>query len=372
MAKWWISFLLLISVKVSAVELSCECPKLGCDPCSRERGVTFFSEKCGPHDSKTKSCARPTCIPVDSPTEACPNPPKSAQAREPVVIEEVAKVDPNADVSRPQVGKVKVIKGSVAILDAEGKKVLLKEAGDIRETDTLVAEADGAAVVEFQGGNKMHVHPDTAVEVKDFKNQDQPNARKVFLNLVRGKIRNQVKQKYNGKTSSYQVKTQAAVAGVRGTDFIVEHSSGDMLETRVESLDGRVTLGDLAQKELRQIKRGEGATYTISAAALKAKSGAAEFVEGGGKLSPVYTISPEKLRELEMDSRVDVARAPKPKKVAEKEICSSPKGFFNQCSWKNAGGKCLRQRCNANGKWSEDTVVPAVGGCPVGVAPCDY
>ncbi len=368
--------LLLFSMDSQAKDESCECPKLACDPCSVNQGVTFFTEKCGPNNSKVKSCARPTCIPVDRATAECPNPPAAGSGpREPIVVTDVGQMDAADDRSATAVGRVKVIKGSVSIVSADGKKSVIQKEASLRETDTIAAGADGSALVGFDGGNKMHVHPGTEVKVKEFKNPNESASRKVLLNLIKGRIRNQVEQKYNGKTSYFKVETKAAVAGVRGTDFVIEQNLGDVIETRVETLDGKVVFGGKSGDKSHVLERGEGATFTIPKAADSATS---EFF-ANGTLSPIYKIPAERLRELEIDSRVDVARASKvgPARPAEKEICDNPKGFLDQCSWQRVGEACVRRRCNANGVWAEETKLPSssMSLCPAKgftVKECDY
>ncbi len=371
-----LSFFFLTPVLAFANEVTCECPTLGCDSCSVNKGVTFYSEKCGPRDTKVKSCARPTCIPVDSATKECPNPPKADSGpRGPIVVADGPKVDAGDDRSAHKVGTVRVIKGSVNIVNADGKSVVLGKEGTVRETDTLVASADSAALVEFDGGNKMHVHADTEVKVKEYKDQKDSGARKALLQLIKGKIRSQVEQKYNGKTSFFKVETKGAVAGVRGTDFVIEHTLGAQTETRIEAIEGKVNFGGAKAKERHELTRGEGATFTTTAKNPNAKD-MGEFFEGG-TLSPVYKIPADKLRDLEFDSRVDVARAKK-KNTSEAEICDRPKGYFNQCSWQKAGGDCIRKRCNGNGHWAEETKLPAAAAsvCPAAtgfvIKDCDY
>lgn len=366
----------------TAAEVSCECPQLGCDPCSYNKGVTFYTEKCGPRDSKLKSCGRPTCIPIDQASKDCPNPPKADSGpREPIVISQSggqAKLaNADDDRSAPKVGRIKVIKGSVSIVGADGNSNVVSGEGNVRETDTVSAAADAAALVNFDGGNKMHVHGGTEVKVKEFKDAKDSSARKVLLQLIKGKIRNQVEQKYNGRTSSFKIETKGAVAGVRGTDFVIEQKESDILETRVEALDGRVVFNGIGGKESREISRGEGATFTMPKPLANATD-LSEFIEKGS-LSPIYKIPDSRLKELEFESRVDVARAPKRKggSAAETEICDKPKGFLNQCSWNMENGFCIRRRCNANGNWAEFTKLPSTGNStctPSGftVKDCDY
>lgn len=383
---------LFVAVQAHAqTEESCECPKLACDPCSVQRGLTFYTSKCGPQNGRLKSCGRPSCVALEQPTSDCPVLPTAGAVREPVVVKasDVAQSDPNADTRI--VGNVKLISGSVIITHADGK-TLKVESGEarVRESDTLESSKDGKALVEFDGGNRLHVHNDTSVQIKEYKDQSDPQSRKALLQLIRGKIRNQVNQKYNGKTSSYKVITTAAVAGVRGTDFVMEHTEVGKLATKVETLDGRVRLERLDEKEHRELAKGEGALYTVE---IPSTGSTGEFIQNG-RLSPVYKIDSESMERLERESRVDlVAKAVvKPPPVAkDSEICENPRAKFDQCAWKcvnNPAGEkscrtdlpevsCVRSRCNGNGKWAEETkLAPLMGkSCPAmgfQVQACDY
>lgn len=376
-----------------AEDISCECPKLACDSCSVEQGITFYTEKCGPKESKVRSCARPTCIPIDKATVACPNPPKGDGAREPIVVNEpkTQVVDPGPQTAEaPSVGKVKVIRGSVSIVKANGERRVIANAGEIGENERIEAGKDSGALVQFDGGNKLHVHEDTAVEVKEYSNPQSERDRKALLRLIRGKIRSQVKQKYNSKTSYYKVQSKGAVAGVRGTDFVMtyDEKSGDKgieVETRVETIGGRVLLASLDDRQVREILRGEGATYS----GIVSDAGKDSVIDGA--LSPVYKIEPGRLKALERDSQVQLARFHRGKK-ADQPICGNPSGRFNQCQWKclnNPSGEskcrtdmpsvvCQRSRCDGNGFWSDPSILtPGAGrgacsGTNVIVKDCDY
>lgn len=380
-------------VQFSHAQNSCECPKLACDPCSVERGITFFSDKCqekkpdGSTLAKVKSCARPTCVPIEEATKECPTPPQANSGpREPIVVGKTEPVKVEAAVGAnelPTAGKVKVLQGSVSIVRADGQKSVVSKEAALMEGDVIESGSESGAVVNFHGGNKLHVQPDTKVEIKEFKDQQSPDSRKALLNLIKGKIRNQVEQKYNGKTSYYKVMTKGAVAGVRGTDFVIEHRENEKLETRVETFHGKVILSDLEERESVDISKGEGAVYTAIAG---------EFVQKG-LMSDVYKISPDKLAILDKDTRWDTPRsARKAAKSSDPEICDKPKAAFNKCNWKcennpkgakvcrtdMPGVRCVRQRCNGNGTWAEETRLPASTGqamCPPSgatVKDCDY
>ncbi len=369
-------------------ETTCECPKLACDPCSVQRSVKFFSEKCGPNDSKVKSCSRPLCVPVEQATHACPVPPSAAGPRAPVVVSGVGSEPAVGANEKSVAGKVKVLQGSVSIVHADGQRIVVTKEEALGQGDTIEAGKESGAVVHFAGGNKLHVHPDTTVELKEFKDQQSAESRRSMLNLIRGKIRNQVGQKYDGKTSYYRVMTKGAIAGVRGTDFVVEHHEGVKMETRVEILEGRVIFQNLDETETRYVAKGEGAVYVAPMPT------ASDFIVVG-KLSDVYKMTPAHFAKLDADSRMDVLRAVTRSTASvanDPAICEKPAAKLNQCSWKCEGNpagaktcrtdlehvRCVRQRCNANGQWADETRLPAATSqttCPATgqtVNPCDY
>ena len=337
-----------------------------------------------------KSCARPTCVPLEETTKACPVLPADvSQLRAPIVLktaDEVRQEEITDQSVIPSVGKVRVIQGSVSIVNAEGTSRVVSGAGELHEGERVEAGKDSGAIVDFAGGNKVHLHADTSVGVQEYKNEKLPESRRVLLNLIKGKIRNQVEQKYNGRSSYYRVTTKVAVAGVRGTVFVMEHKEQGAISSRVETLSGKVNLSNLDETESRAISRGQGAV--LEAPIPAGDAGGAPR----GKLSDIYSLSSERMKELERDSRVDVAtaRAKSAKINPDVEICAKPKGKYNQCLWKcegNPGGekacrtdipgvRCTRSRCNANGIWAEET---SLGGkatlCPSAgeiVKDCDY
>jgi hypothetical protein len=380
----------------ASAEESCGCPKLGCDPCSINKGTTFYSAKCGPNDSKVKSCARPTCVPIPDPTAACPHPPSADSGpREPIVVskqggtkEEAAEATSAAEAA----GHVKVMSGTVSIVDAKGHKNIVKGEAEIHEGDHIESSADGAALVKLQGGNKIHVLQDTSLELKEHKTPEVEASRKTLLHLIKGKIRNQVEQKYNGQASYYRVTTAGAVAGVRGTDFVVEtHMDGGHLETKIATIKGDVTFGKAGTADFIDVKRGEGASYKAELG--NAKEGDANWdkVVVAGTFSPVFKISDAGIRDLDRDSRAELAMG---RKAARRDsaICTKPKGLFNQCVWKCEGNpageskcrgdlpsvSCTRLRCNGNGQWADESQLSpsaAQAQCPAHgemVKDCDY
>jgi hypothetical protein len=206
-----------------------------------------------------------------------------------------------------------------------------------------------------------------------------------------------VKQSYNGE-NYYEVKTKTAVAGVRGTDFVVSYSEDEKVEAKVETISGKVELSDVKKKKKIHVPASTYASFVVE----KVESGIfsekdiSNFV-AKGYLTPVFKMTQEELQRLEVntnfiqeDATVDLASKDAVKEDG-KAICATPKGDFNQCLWtcENNPAKekrcrtdlpnvnCVRKRCNANGRWAEETRLPAAyydmcDGSRATVKQCDY
>ena len=370
----------LPSTSVADPQSSCECPKIDCGPCKEEQGLTFYSEKCGDGGSQVKSCARPTCVDLESPPPTCKN-----KARVPASSEVKAVV--TAPPQRgPAIGEIKALNGEAWLKLPDGSKVAAAMGTIIYEHDSLQTEKTGKVNIEFKDGNLVQVQADTMVRIDQYEmNEDK---RKAVIELLKGQLRNQVKQKYNGHTSTYQVKTKTAVAGVRGTDFVISYNSGEKVETDIRTIEGRVVLANNDYSQSLEIGAGEQAAYVVAANEVFGQDEINEFV-ARGYMTPVYRMSEKEVAQLinNTSAKDSVRQVAAFKQV----ICSAPKAELNQCSWtcqNNPKGEkncrtdlsevsCVRRRCNANGKWAEESRLPASSReqCqPTGqkVAPCDY
>ena len=371
---------------------SCECPQLSCDKeCEVEQDLTFYSEKCE-GGTKVRSCSRPTCVKIDSAPAKCTqanithgqpvNVAAGVAPAEPVREVASAKNEQVAIKEQSVVGRIKFIEGVAYRISRLGKEPL--SVGDeIREHDRISTESSGRVQVAFNSGNTLNITPDTEVEVSEasdsIPNQDK---KRMVLDLIRGRVRNKVNQKYNGETSYYRVRTKAAVAGVRGTDFTISvYEDKNDLVSKIETLEGKVELSDDKMEKKTLIAAGEGGSFVASKSSLFGDKDKAEFL-AKGYLTPVYKMTGEQIEALDKETKFaslieDNARSvASVKNSAHKKdlfICSSPSAKLNQCSWaceNNPSGErkcrtdlpqvsCVRRICNANGAWSQPTRLPA-------------
>jgi hypothetical protein len=95
----------------------------------------------------------------------------------------------------------------------------------------------------------LNISPETVMKIATYDYQPEQNKKKVLLDVLKGKVRSTVKQKYDGQANSYQIKTKAAVAGVRGTDFIASYDP-KMARLEVVTFEGKVEVGQLGSNGL--------------------------------------------------------------------------------------------------------------------------
>jgi hypothetical protein len=398
---------------VHAVGDSCECPKLSCNKeCEIEQDLTFYSEKCD-GGKRVRSCARPTCVALENAPAVCAlgkkteaavtSEPVRAVASEPVIRAVPVK---SLEESKQAIGHVKYIEGSAHRVLTDGNRSQLKPGEAIYEKDRIATTADGKVQIHFLSGNFLNITPQSEVVVLEASDSISSESKKrMVLDLIRGKIRNKVEKKYEGSEQSfYRVRTKAAVAGVRGTDFSVSYDeSGENVTSKIETLEGQVELSDRGFEKKVLIARNEAASFVADKKTLFNDRDVAEFV-AKGYLTPVYKMSEKQVKDLEhetgfarfiagsdagSDDQLYALRAKVKKQDAP--ICAAPEGALNQCSWScenNPSGEkrcrtdlpnvsCVRRICNANGLWSQPTRLPAsyhdscISGRPV-VKPCDY
>lgn len=97
-----------------------------------------------------------------------------------------------------------------------GKRV---KVGDVIKTANV-----GAVKVAFPSGDSMHIGPASALFIEKGKpsQTDEEKGLTPTLNLIYGKVRAVISK--NGPLNNTEIKTRAATAGVRGTDFFVSYN----------------------------------------------------------------------------------------------------------------------------------------------------
>lgn len=273
------------------------------------------------------------------------------------------------------IGVVKAVKGDVQLTGENGSAKALAVGDQIHEQDRIATDQTSFAVIQFESGDKIQIFSQTRLSVQEY-NRSQIGRRAIF-NLLKGKIRSQVKQNFDGKAGRYQILTQGVSAEVRGTaDFFLSHDKSSHVVTRAEVLDGDLELNERMGEKSVRVARGQLVTFVLSDAALTRDAVWINSPEKGF-FNPVRKLSLVEFQSLyktDLDDKADSGKALKIEKAAPPPmICKKPSARFNQCTWRCVNNpkkaktceaekpnvSCIRFRCNANGDWAEETKLPA-------------
>jgi len=141
-------------------------------------------------------------------------------------------------------GVLRVVKGDVQIKAAkDGQTARARLGGKVYPKDIIITAKDARAKIVMVDNNEINVSPESQIEIQNYEYDPAAGKKDVLLNVIYGKVRAKVEQKYDGtKSSKFQVKTPSAVAGVRGTDFLTgfDKKSGN---SQVVTFHGKVEFG---------------------------------------------------------------------------------------------------------------------------------
>lgn len=428
---WGFVFIVFsVGVVHATDEVSCQCEPVSCGACEVEDGLDFYSAKCGPRGAKTKSCKRPLCRPVENQNVCLSKLRRSSASNSLATTESTTESPVQQSLARApasteygegnQSAEVVLARGSVSVVrlanlgraaegrrlgqrEAESEKSPLREGERVQVGDRILTGADGRVRLRFAELSEIFVSPNSGIVVEEalLEKRVGPPKRTIIIDLKQGRLRSRVQGRYDDGESRFQVKTRSAVAGVRGTDFVVSFYPGEQdWKTEVHTLSGQVCFGrdpecekpfletSAPMNSAKSVVVGAGlyASYVSPAPPEDATPEEAKDILDRGLLSPLFRMTEEDFEKLktQTDIRYDLQAARGPSAAgtspsgvssggAAEETCSAPAGAFNKCSWSCEGNPkgasscrtdlpgvhCVRRLCRANGQWAEPSVLPA-------------
>ncbi len=138
------------------------------------------------------------------------------------------------------VGKVVIMEGSAEII-RQGKSISATLLAGVYPDDTIITRGGSRLKILFVDGSVLTVGNRTKISIEKFLYEKKGNKREASFNLTLGKVRTILAKA--SKDSLYEIKTPTAVAGARGTNFIVWVVSRGV--TTVLVLEGEIDVGDI-------------------------------------------------------------------------------------------------------------------------------
>lgn len=126
-------------------------------------------------------------------------------------------------------GTVTYLSGPLFVKKADGSVRTIAKNSVVEQGDTLITEKRTYARVKFSDNSEVTLRPESQFKVETFSySQDKPEQDKASFELIKGGLRalsGHVGKR--GNSDSYQMKTRAAVIGIRGTVFEIRICDGD-------------------------------------------------------------------------------------------------------------------------------------------------
>ena len=141
-------------------------------------------------------------------------------------------------------GLFRVVKGKVTYQKKNSSKLRKAKVNKkVCAGDKIKTELASRTKIVMADGNEINVSPSTELFIEQYERNVSKNEKKVLINVLYGKIRSNVKDKYKDtKNNHYRVKTKSAVAGFRGTEFMASFNQTTN-QSRILTFEGRVAVG---------------------------------------------------------------------------------------------------------------------------------
>ncbi len=125
---------------------------------------------------------------------------------------------------------------------------------DLRRSDTvfvgdIIRTGEGRAKIMFEDNSLMTLDRNTDLRITQFLFRKKSQKRESMFDLLQGRAKALVSQFFSSR-EDFRVRTPTAVAGVRGTHFLVEALGGESGDSKVTVFSGAVGVSDKDGNEL--------------------------------------------------------------------------------------------------------------------------
>jgi len=218
-------------------------------------------------------------------------------------------------------GAADFVIGNVTVAQKNKKAVKLKKGFIFRGGETVLTASGSQAKIKLKNGSMVQVLPSSQVIFNEVK-FDNGNNRYAF-GVIQGGMSSNVNRL--GTQDYYKVYTPTAVAGVRGTEFLV--AVGVNGNSNVMVKEGAVSIDGTEKKDM--VKAGEKAEITLDDDFDKEKTKNSdpnkefnEFMKANAEINkPAETVeqAADKMKEIEENNATRLQELSKKEKLTQKE-----------------------------------------------------
>ncbi len=151
-------------------------------------------------------------------------------------------------IAGPEIGKITRLKGRVTI-HRNGAKIGVSATNgmDIQQNDAIKTKAKAYVRFRLSDGSIMTLGEKAELTLDSFTYNPEKKKRRAFFNIALGKLRVFANRMLKYRDNRFQIKTPTAVAGVRGTVFMVWVESPDV--TRIACFDSAVEVASVIKPD---------------------------------------------------------------------------------------------------------------------------
>lgn len=195
------------------------------------------------------------------------------------------------------VGLIQVVEGRVVVMHADMLRgYLAKKDLPLFQGDIIVTGKDGRAKLALNDGSILSLASETRVVINQSVYHKKKKRRFSFFKLV-GKTRFWVKKLVDLKQSDVKIKTETAVVGVRGSDFIIEGTLATTIVTALELGGSQLEIVSLAKPDAKptilnsnqrsEVKKGELPTIPVFVSSAERERMKMDFIPIPGPGDPI-------------------------------------------------------------------------------------
>ena len=195
------------------------------------------------------------------------------------------------------IGLVQVVEGRVVIMHADMLRgYLAKKDLPIFQGDIVVTAKDGRARLAMNDGSILSMARDTRMTINQSVYHQKKKQRSSFFKLL-GKARFWIKKLVDIRQSDVKIKTQTAVVGVRGSDFVIEGTPTTTVLTAFDLEGSQLEVVSLAEpgakptivysNQRSQIKQGASPTKPVFVPSAEREQMKKEFIPIPGPGKPM-------------------------------------------------------------------------------------
>lgn len=143
--------------------------------------------------------------------------------------------------------------GEVVAMDGTGEierggaKLPLTLGTAVEVGDRVRTHTAGRVRLLFSDGSTLVLGEGSDLRIDEHVFDPSGGKTKTLLRVLEGKVRALVSEYYGDRSASYEIETPGAVAGVRGTEFIVEYDA-DRATSDIATFQGAVAVRSLADR----------------------------------------------------------------------------------------------------------------------------